>query len=155
MGTESKTLTGARAQLIVNGRLVGLFTNCSYNITYDAQPIYILGRYSASEITYTAQEVVTVDATGFRIIDASPHSAASIPKLQELLNHEDISLALVDRKTGKTFLTVVGVRPMGYSSGVSARGVVEVSVRFMGLRAADESGSQDETPGASNLTDGI
>ncbi len=88
------------------------------------------------------------------MIDAGAHIVASVPKLQGLLNAEDISLSLFDRKTGKNFLTVVGVRPMGYSSSVSARGVVEISARFMGLRAEDESGSQNESSGASSLTSG-
>ncbi len=154
MGSPQIILTGARAQLVVNGKIVGLFTSCSYNVTYDASPAFILGRFSAAEITYTAQDVISVDATGFRVIDAGAHIVASVPKLQGLLNAEDISLSLFDRKTGKNFLTVVGVRPMGYSSSVSARGVVEISARFMGLRAEDESGSQNESSGASSLTSG-
>ena len=154
MGSPHVILTGARAQLIINGKIVGLFTSCSYNVTYDANPAFILGRYSAAEITYTAQDVISVDATGFRVIDAGPHAVASVPKLQELLNHEDISLSLIDRKTGKNFMTVVGVRPMGYSSSVTARGVVEVSARFMGLRAEDEAGTQNESGGASTLLSG-
>lgn len=154
MGSPHVILTGARAQLVVNGKIVGLFTSCSYNMTYDANPAFIIGRYGAAEITYTAQDVVTVDATGFRVIDAGPHVVASIPKLQELLNHEDISLSLIDRKTGKNFMTVLGVRPMGYSSSVTARGVVEISARFMGLRMEDESGTQNESSGASTLLSG-
>lgn len=153
-GTPQRILTGARAQLIVNGTVVGLFTSCSYNVTYDANAAYILGRYSAAEITYTSQEVISVDATGFRIINAGPYVVASVPKLQDLLNHNDISLALIDRKTNLTFLTVTGVRPMGYSSTVSARGIVEISARFQGLLAEDESGTQNESSGASTLISG-
>lgn len=154
MGTENKILTGARAQLAINGKIVGLFTDCSYGLNYDAQPAFILGRYSAAEITMTSQEVINVQANGFRVIDAGPHEVASIPKLQDLLNHEDISLSLIDRKTGKIFMTVVGVRPVSYSSGVNARGVTSVSCSFLGLRMADESGDQDESSGASTLFSG-
>lgn len=154
MGTDGKILTGARAQLSVNGKIVGLFTSCSYNLIYDASPAFLLGRYSAGEITYTGQDVISIDATGFRVIDAGPHAVASVPYLQDLMNHEDISLSLIDRKTGKIFMTAVGVRPMGFSSSVSARGTVEVSARFMGLRLSDESGQADEASGASSLLSG-
>jgi hypothetical protein len=154
MGSPSQILTGARAQLVVNGKVVGLFTSCSYNVTFDANPAFILGRYSAAEITYTAQEVVTVDANGFRVIGAAPSVVASIPQLQDLLNAEDISLSLLDRRTNVEFMTVTGVRPMGFSSNVSARGVVEISARFQGLIYSDESGQQQESAGASNLNSG-
>ena len=155
MGTQHEILTGARAKFIVNGRVVGLFTSCSYGVEYDIAPAYILGRYSPAELTYVSQSVISVDATGFRVIDGGAHVSAEVPKLQELLNHEDISLAIVDRESNKTIMTVVGVRPVGYSTSIGARGQVEISVRFLGLRLEDESGTQNESAGANDLLTGV
>ena len=97
---QQQILSGARCQLIINGRIVGLFTQVSYGVSYDAQPSYILGRYSPAEITYAGQEAIAINASGYRVVDAGPHTVADVPRLQDLLNHEDISIALFDRKTG-------------------------------------------------------
>jgi len=147
-------LHGARAQLIVNGKIVGLFTSCQWGLNYDAIPNYILGRFSPAEITYTGQEAISVNATGFRVISNGAHVAAGMPKLQELMTFQDISLAIFDRQTGLQVMTVVGVKPISYSTGVAARSVSDFSVAFMGLKLSDESGSQDEQPGASDLLSG-
>lgn len=150
MGVQAKTMHGSRAQLMINGAIVGIFNNVSYGVRYDANPIYVLGRFSAAEIALTGMEVISIDAQGFRVVDNGPYKVASVPRLQDLLNHEDITLALFDRQTGQQVMTVVGVRPTGYSSSVGARGLMDMSVNFMGLRLADENdpNGQDETPGA-------
>jgi hypothetical protein len=130
---------GARAQLIVDGKTVGIFSDCSWGLRYDAQPVYILGRFSAAEIGYTAQETVQVSARGFRIVDHGPHEDAKVPKLQELLNHQDITLAIYDRQSGKKLATITGCRPIGYETSVSSRALQEMTVTFMGLLLDDES----------------
>lgn len=144
MGVKAKTMHGARAQLAIDGQIVGIFNNVSYGVSYDANPIYILGRFNAAEIALTGMDPISVSAGGFRVIDGGPYKVASVPKLQELLNHEDITLAIFDRQTGKQILTVVGVRPTGYDTSVSARGLQDLTVKFMGLALSDEDGDQDE-----------
>lgn len=158
--SQAKTMHGARAKLGImdpvtgDVRIVGLFSNVSYGVAYDMQPIYTLGRFSPAEIVPTGQEAVSVTATGFRIVDNGPHVAAKVPKLQDLLNHEDLSLALIDRQTGKQIMTVFNVRPTGYQTTVGARGVQEITVNFIGIKIEDESGDQEETPGATSIIDG-
>jgi hypothetical protein len=154
MGAKQQILHGARAQLIVNGRIVGVFTSCQWGVNYDAQPSYILGRYSPAEITYTGQEPISVNATGFRVVENGAYIAAGLPKLQDLMTHEDIALAIFDRQTGKQIFTVVGVRPVGYNSGTAARSISDFSVSYLGLRSEDESGAQGEAAGASDLLSG-
>ena len=141
---KAKVFHGARAKLVVDGKVVGLFSNCSWGVAYDSHAIHILGRFSPAEIVLTGQDAINVSATGFRLIDNGPHIDAKVPKLQDLLNHEDISLSLIDRQTGKNILNIVGVRPTGYSSNVSSRGITEMTVNFMGTIASDESGTQGE-----------
>lgn len=150
-----KIFTGARAILRINNQAIGVFSRVSYSVNYDAAPAYILGRYSAAEITYTSAEVVSVDAAGFRIIGKGPHAYLSVPKLQDLLNHSSISIDIIDRRGGSggppTVLKVFHVRPLGFATEISARGQVEISVRFVGIRAEDESGSQSEAASATDL----
>ena len=154
MGSGQQIVHGARAQLIVNGKIVGVFTSCQWGVNYDAVPNFILGRYSPAEITYTGQEAISVTATGFRVVNNGAYVAAGLPMLQDLMTAQDIALAIYDRQTGLQIFTVVGVRPTGYSSGTAARSISDFTVNYLGLRAEDESGAQGEAAGASDLLSG-
>ncbi len=147
----SKTLHGARCQLFIDGAIVGLFNSVSYGVTYDAIPINVLGNFAASEILLAGMEPVSVTAGGFRVLDNGPYAAGKVPKLQDLLNVGEITLSLFDRQSGKFIMTVVGVKATGFSNSVSARGVMDLTVNFMGLRLSDETGDQDESPGHTNF----
>jgi hypothetical protein len=154
----AKTMTGARAQLIVadpttsTGKVVGIFNNISWGLAYDAQPIFVLGRYSPAETVYTAQEAVNVSATGFRAVGAGAHVSAKVPNLSDLMNHEYMELAVFDRQTNKLIAKIHSVRPTGYSTSVAARGVQEVTVNFIGLLVDEEDMTNAESVGASDLS---
>lgn len=154
MGTPQRILHGARAQLIVDGKIRGVFTSCQWGVNYDAIPSFILGRLSAAEITYTGMDAISVSATGFRVVNNGAYVAGALPQLQDILTNEDITIAIYDRQTGLKILTVLGVRPVGYSTGVAARAVSDFTVNFLGLRSSDESGDQNEAAGASDLLSG-
>lgn len=153
MGVKAKTMHGSRAQVMVDGVIIGVFTNVSYGVRYDANPVHVLGRFSAAEIVLSGMEPISVDCTGFRVVDNGPYGQISVPRLQDLLNHEDITMAIFDRQTGKQIMTVVGVRPTGYNTSVAARGLQDLTVNFMGLVLSDENdpNGQDETPGATQF----
>lgn len=164
MGVKAQTMTGARAKLIINGKVVGMFSTVSYGVTYGVTPIYVLGRFNAAELVYTDMDVVTVTATGFRAIGAGPHQIGgdgvnaaalnSVPHLQELLQHQDIQLSLHDRQNDDaSYMLVTGVRPVSFDTDNSSRGVQGLTVRFQGTLHQDESGVQDD-PGATNFPNG-
>lgn len=171
----SQILTGARALLAVNGKSIGLFSNCSWSIRQDKVPQFILGRYNPAEITPTAQEAVSLTLTGYRVIavqgqpPASPYQLGATGQnadgspvngittlLQDLLNEEDVTVTIQDRQTGKTIFTATGCRPTGWSSGVAAKGVSDIRIELVGVVAYDESSpsGDDDTPSAANITDG-
>lgn len=138
-----KVMSGARAKLqiydpVKGAVTLGIFANVSYALAYDAQPAYILGRYSAAEIDYTAQEPVQVTASGFRVVNEGAHKHASVPDLKSLLTHEYITLQIVDRQTGQVVARISNVRPTGYSTSISARQLEEISVNFIGILVDDE-----------------
>jgi hypothetical protein len=153
----AKTMTGARAQLIVadpttgEGKVVGIFNNVSWGLAYDAQPVYILGRYSPAETVYTAQEAINISATGYRVVGAGAHVSAKVPNLNSLMAHEYMELAVYDRQSQKQIAKIHSVRPTGYSTSVAARGVQEISVNFIGLLVDDESTENTETADRSEL----
>jgi hypothetical protein len=153
-GTTQAVVHGARAQLLVNGVIQGVFTNVSWGVNYDAVPNFILGRFSPAEITYVGQDAISVNATGFRVFSNGAYVSAGLPLLQNLMTYQDISLAIFDRQNQANIVTVVGVKPVSYSSSVAARSVSEFSVSFLGLRAEDENFVDGEAAGASYLLSG-
>lgn len=154
-GNKSKTVTGARGKLYIGSQLAGIFTSVTYSVSYDVQPIYVLGRMNAAELVYTGMAPVDIQASGFRVMEKGPYafvnSLNSLPKLQDLLNHEDISITLIDRQatdpSKAVIMTVDGVRPTGFSGTESARALHEISMSFMGITLSDES-----SPGQSDPT---
>lgn len=155
-------ITGARAKLAffdpVTGTstVVGIFTNCSYGLTYDTADLYILGRFSAGAIEYTSQEVVGITCTGWRVVKRGPHVAAGVPKLQDLLTSEYLELSIIDRQLETTqgdgrIAKFRNVRCTGYSTGVNARNAAEITVSFKGILVSDESVENNEVQGSTTL----
>lgn len=148
---KSKVFTGARAVVKVDNVPVGVFDSCSYAINIGAEAIHILGRYSPAEITQTSYEAVTVNCSGFRIIGNGGHILPKMPKLQDLLNLENITLSMIDRQDSeKPIMDVKNCIPISYSTGANAKATSRIQVTYMGTHASDESGAQDEG-GAVNL----
>lgn len=140
----SKVMTGSRAKLYVNNQLVGIFESCSYNVNIGVEPIFILGKYSPDEITPTSYEAVTLSCGAFRIVGSGPHTLPAVPKLQDLLALEAVTLAIVDRQTGQTILTAIGCVANSYSGNHNSKATSRITVNYTGLRISDESGAQDE-----------
>jgi hypothetical protein len=154
---QAKILTGARAKVSINGVTVGLFANCSWSVRQDKSPAYILGRFNPAEITPTSQEPVSLSLTGYRVVDSGPYKVANATLLRDLISEEDFEVTITDRQTNKTIFLAVGCRVTGWSSGVAARGVSDIRVDVIGIRAEDEFGiaaNGDEDVGGSNLEDG-
>ena len=146
----SKVVHGARAKVgVVDPNtglvsIVGIFNNVSYNLTYDTQPVYIMGRYTAASIENVAAEPVALTCTGWRVVNAGAHVVAGVPKVADLLTSEYLQLVILDRQTGKKIATVRDVRPTGYSSSVGARQLTEITVGYMGIYCDDESTDNSE-----------
>mgnify|MGYP001598348913 FL=1 len=150
---KAKVFTGARAKVYVNNILVGIFDSCTYAVNIGAEAIHILGRYSPAEITQTSYEAVTANCSGFRIIGNGGHILPKVPKLQDLLNLETVTLAMVDRQSAADApptMVVQNCIPISYSTGANAKATSRIQVTYMGTHASDESGAQDEG-GAVNL----
>lgn len=163
-GNQAQTLTGARAKLYINGKLIGLGTDCSWSLPYGMEPVHTLGRYEPQEIVPVSQEAIEVSVNGMRVLNFGPHfgyngnvdTALMVPVLADLLNNKDITLEIIDRQSGKSIMRVAQCRSRGYSSQVGAKGMVTYSMQFIGIRATDEhsqdSQIKDATAVAYNIT---
>lgn len=150
--SQAKILTGARAIVYIKDKVVGLFSQCNWSVGQDKQPAYILGRFNPAEITPTSQDPVSLRLTGYRVIDNGPYVVANATALAGLLNENDFTVKIQDRQSGKVIFTAMGCRVRGWSSGVAARGVSDISLDVVGLYGYDESRKDDSDPGAPNLT---
>lgn len=142
-----KIMTGARAKVSVmqadgQMKVIGIFNNVSYANTFTADPAYILGRYAPAEIDYTAQEPVSITASGWRVVSQGPHVGPRLPLLQDLLRHEYLTFTVEDRQTGLVIATIEYVRPLSAQTGIAARQLTEVTMQFVGILCSDESGTQ-------------
>src|SRR5271157_3360989 len=150
----SQILTGARCKVLINGSVVGLFSNASWSIRQEKQPAFILGRYNPAEIVPTTQEPVQLTLTGYRVVNAGPYQVADATLLKNLLLEQDFAVSVLDRQTGETIFTAVGCRVQGWSSGAAARGISDIRIEIIGIRGEDEyglaQGGDDETNTAAN-----
>jgi hypothetical protein len=164
MATPSaKVMVGARAIVFVNNVPVGVFDSVDYSVNVGAEPIHILGRYSPAEITPTSYEAVTLNCSGFRLIGQGGHELPKMPKLQDLLNLEYVTITVTDRQntmvkdgkvtTGesKPILVAQNCVPVSYSTGYSAKATSRIRITYMGTVAYDESAVQAEAGVSTNL----
>jgi len=148
---SGKVMTGARAVVFIDdpatntSRAVGLFTDCSWGVTYGVDPIFVLGSYGPVESIYTSMDATTLTCSGYRVIDHGPHMDGGVPKLADLLHHEYISMSILDRQTNKTMAKFRSVRPTGYNTALAHRQPESCTVTFIALRVDDESVQNDET----------
>ena len=144
--SKAKVFTGARAKLYVDNVLVGIFDSCTYAVNIGAEPVHILGRFGPAEITPTSYEAVAANCSGFRIIGNGGHVLPKVPKLQDLLQLETVTLTMVDRQSNSNdpVMTVQGCIPINYSTGANAKANSRIQITYLGLSASDEQGAQDE-----------
>jgi hypothetical protein len=150
----SVTITGGRGLLYlpdITGNLVlaGVFDTVSRNKGLSTEAIHTLGQYSAREIAITAYNEVTVNCSGFRVLNKGTTVLGKFPRLQDLLNYQGVIVKVVDRQSGDTLLVVTGCVPTADSENYSARATTKISISYTGIAAFDES----TTDASGNPTD--
>lgn len=158
-----KVLHGARAIVSVvnpntNGgtkqadqRVLGIWDSFSYSESYDVSPVFILGRFSAAELVTTGYEPVTINCSGYRILDHSIQTEGAYTELANLLLQEGVTLTVIDRQTNRKIATILGCVPTGASTSMSAKQLFTQQATYMGLRASDELFTNTESSTSSDL----
>ncbi|CAB4127102.1 hypothetical protein UFOVP75_63 [uncultured Caudovirales phage] len=140
-----KVLTGARAivSIGINGstpQTVGVFSSITYSAPLDAQGAWILGRFSAAEIDYTAAELVNITCSGWRVLNHGIHAESQMPTLAELLTKDYLTISVFDRATGVEVAKFENCRAVGNNGGFTSKQLSEISITFVGILASDETG---------------
>lgn len=144
---RAKTMVGARGKVYVDNVLVGIFDSIDFSTNVGTEAIHLLGRYSAAEIVPTSYEAVSLNCSGFRLIGNGGHILPKMPKLQDLLQLETVTIAVTDRQgsaNAAPILVAQNCVPTSYGTGYSAKATSRIRISYMGTVAYDESGIQDE-----------
>jgi len=144
----SKVLTGNRAKVYVDGKLAGIFDQCNYSTAISSEDIFILGASSAREIAITAQEIVNLNCSGFRVVGNGVFILPKFPKLADLMSFQSFTVVIQDRATGANVMTVLGCVPNTRGENFSAKQTSKIQVSYKGIRSFDESGDSDESDAA-------
>jgi hypothetical protein len=152
-----KTFHGGRGRIYITDpndgstKLVGIFNSASYGLTFDVQPVYILGRMGPAELVYTGQEAVSLQCSGFRVVGAGAHVAGRLPNTRDLLTSEYLTIVINDRQTGRDVATFHSVRAASYQTTLNARALEEISVSYTALLVDDEDTQLSERADANDL----
>ncbi len=146
-----KIQTSARAILKIDNKTLAFATNVGFRIAIPHAPINVLGRYSAARHEPLGYDV-TVNCGILRFVDVggdgnAPDGAANVqPKVQDIINKDDIKIEILDRKTGETIITVNRARLTDRGGNVGARDLLTENWTFVGIIGeSSESGAQEES----------
>ena len=142
-------VTGARALVYVNNKLVGIFESCTVANTLSTEAIHLLGRYTPAEIAITAKEAVNVTCSGFRVAGNGINVLPAVPLVQDLLTFEPFTIAVVDRQSSGAnpvpLETIQGVVPTNDNTNYNAKATSRVNISYLGTISSNEAGAQSES----------
>ncbi len=134
----SATFSGARAIFLINNVPIAFAGGVSGEETVDYEPVDVLGMLEVKEHVPVAYRT-SLNAQMFRVIGQSIKALGILPRLQDIINSDDLLAALQDTVTGSTMALFQGVRCSGHSFDVTARGLVQENVTFVVIKIQDES----------------
>ncbi len=134
----SATFSGARAIFLINNVPIAFAGGVSGEETVDYEPVDVLGMLEVKEHVPVAYRT-SLNAQMFRVIGQSIKALGILPRLQDIINSDDLLAALQDTVTGSTMALFQGVRCSGHSFDVTARGLVQENVTFVTIKIQDES----------------
>jgi hypothetical protein len=151
-------MSGARAIFRINNRVVAFATNVNYTIGIPHQAVNVLGRFSTARNEPIGSEV-SVGCTSMRFTKSkgngnSPQKKGAdniMPRLQDILSSEELSIEIIDRATDETLLMVSRARMTQRSGSLGSRDLLSEGWQFVGVIGEDsDSGPQQEssTPGS-------
>ena len=133
----SKTFSGARALFLINTVPVGFAGGVSGEETIDFEPVDVLHLLEVREFVPVAY-LTSLNAQVFRVVGNSLKQLGIMPRLEDIIESDDLVAAIQDKVTGSTISLFEGVRCAGHSWDVTARGIVQENVNFVCIRIKDE-----------------
>jgi hypothetical protein len=146
-----KIVHGGRMKVFINNELVGLFNSATVSYSYGTEPVHILGKFDPASIVLHSVDAVSISCSGFRLAGNGPKILPKVPKVQDLLLFEGMTMTLVDRQTGAELETILNVTPASTNVNYSARASSTIQINYLGTIGYTEAGAESENGSASDL----
>lgn len=146
-------MSGARAIFRINNKVVAFATNVNYSVGQPHQAVNVLGRFSSarhepvgSEVSFGCTAMRFTKKTGDGNSPQKKGAGNIMPRLQDLLNADELQVEIIDRATDETLLMVSRARMTQRSGSMGSRDLLSESWQFVGIIAEDDdSGPQNES----------
>ncbi len=134
----SATFSGARAIFLINSVPVAFAGGVSGEEMIDYEPVDVLGLLEVKEFVPVAYRT-SLNAQIFRVVGSSLKALGIMPRLENIIQSDDLTAALQDIVTRDTIALFQNVRCSGQSWDTTARGIVSTNVTFVAIKVLDES----------------
>lgn len=134
----SATFSGARAIFLINSVPVAFAGGVSGEEMIDYEPVDVLGMLEVKEFVPVAYRA-SLNAQIFRAVGGSLKAAGIMPRLENIIQSDDLTAAIQDTVTRETIALFSGVRTSGASWDITSRGIVSQNVTFVAIKVLDES----------------
>lgn len=128
-----KVISGARVIFRINNAKVAYASNVSYNETINVEDINVLDNIAPVELAETGY-IVDFTCTSFITQDDTIKTLGIMPQFENILTAGVLSADIADSVSGKAKLLLTGVKCLGRSGTVDARGVYTETWNFRGLK---------------------
>lgn len=128
----SKTISGARASLKLNGVKVAYVANVSINEENSTIPVQVIDQLQVAEHAEVGHDV-SFSASLFKIAENSVSAMGIRPdNIDDLLTQPELTMELYDRIGDTVIYTISGVKFTGGQGSIDARGVFQGVWNFVG-----------------------
>jgi hypothetical protein len=137
----AQTFSGARARVLIDGKIIGFCGGLSGSESIDYEPVDVLNLLEVKEFVPVAYRA-TLSAQMFRIIGNSIKKQGIMPRGNDLdiLTAGDLTVMVEDKlNPGQIAAQFTGVKCQEHSFDITARGLVSENVNFVAIRVKDES----------------
>lgn len=134
----SATFSGARAIFLINSVPVAFAGGVSGEEMIDYEPVDVLGLLEVKEFVPVAYRA-SLNAQIFRVVGSSLKALGIMPRLENIIQSDDLTCAIQDIVTRDTLALFSGCRASGSQFDVTSRGIVSQNVTFVAIKVLDES----------------
>jgi hypothetical protein len=130
-------ISGARAELSVNGKVIGFATGVSVSENIQQVPIEVLGHLDPVEIIPVGRSV-SMTADYVRILTDSLVTQGVWPKANEIIGKVGMTAIITDSVANKTVMKLDGVHCQTRSVRVDKGGMMTVNATFIAVSMTDD-----------------
>jgi len=129
--------TGAKLELRIGTIIVAYANNATYNYEIEVEKIKVVDEEVVSEYAEVGTSV-TFSASMFRVAFDAAITNGWMPKLDKLLQQPELTATIKDKISGATLVSISGIKCVGRSGSVDARGIWIETLNFVGRLFNDE-----------------